>query len=190
MAGRGAHGRHLKLDDICHPCLIETTFIWNYFKSTCRAHHLSSDSCQKRRLGFSWGANLTPILSLDPFTQQTHKKRLGTLSSAKASFYRRESWRGGKRKRGRGGDDGKGKEKKQEIRRHLECIIWQRLPPFPSSHCPPRSFCCFYWDTQREPSAEERGLDTSLISIDVFIAIHFSLAFVCLIFQSVLSASK
>ena len=103
MAGRGAHGRHLKLDDICHPCLIETTFIWNYFKSTCRAHHLSSDSCQKRRLGFSWGANLTPILSLDPFTQQTHKKRLGTLSSAKASFYRRESWRGGKRKRGRGG---------------------------------------------------------------------------------------
>ena len=37
--------------------------------------------------------------------------------------------RGGGGGGGGEGGDGKGKEKKQEIRR-------QRLPPFPSSHCP------------------------------------------------------
>ena len=26
-----------------------------------------------------------------------------------------------------------------------------RLAPFPSSHCPPRAYCCLYMDTQREP---------------------------------------
>ena len=35
-----------------------------------------------------------------------------------------------------------------EIRRHRDRIIWQRLPPFPSSH---RYYSCyFYWNIQRE----------------------------------------
>ena len=47
-----------------------------------------------------------------------------TLFSAVTSLYPSEGWREGKRERDR--DDGKGKEKK--------------LPPFPSSHRPPRAF--------------------------------------------------
>ena len=50
---------------------------------------------------------------------------------------------GGERKRERAGNHGKGKEKRE-------------LPPFPSSHRPPRSFyffdyCYIYRDTQRGP---------------------------------------
>ena len=139
MAGRGAHGRNLKLDDICHPCLIETTFIWNYFKSTCRAHHLSSDSCPKRRLGFSWGPNLTPI-----FSRKRRSKKFGAILNA---LYSRDS----------------------------------RLFPLPIV---PRALSVFrlllfLLGYSAGASAKERGLDTSLISIDVFIAVHFSLAFVC-----------
>ena len=35
-----------------------------------------------------------------------------------------------------------------EIRRHRDRIIWQRLPPFPSSHR--YYYCYFYWNIQRE----------------------------------------
>ena len=53
--------------------------------------------------------------------------RLDTLSSAEASLYRRETGKKGKNKRA--GHDGKGKERKG-----------RRLPPFLSSHRPPRTF--------------------------------------------------
>ena len=45
-----------------------------------------------------------------------------------------------------------------EIRRHLGYVIWQRPPPFPSSHRPPRAFFFFFWwGYPAEASAEERG---------------------------------
>ena len=51
-----------------------------------------------------------------------------------------------------------------------------RLFPLPIV---PARFLLFFLGYPAGASAKERGLDTSLISIDVFIAVYFSLAFVC-----------
>ena len=52
-------------------------------------------------------------------------------------------------------------------------------PAFSLFPLSPARFLLFLLGYPAGASAEERGLDTNLISIDVFIAVYFSLAFVC-----------
>jgi len=102
-------------------------------------------------------------------------------------LYRREGWREEKRKRA--GDDGKGKEirekerKKKKFGAILNALYGKDSRPFPLPIVPRAlsvfRLLLFLLGYPAGASAKERGLDTSLISIDVFIAVHFSLAFVC-----------
>ena len=61
---------------------------------------------------------------------------------------RGERWEGKKREREPYPPNAAYLQSSSEIRRHLESIIWQRLPPFPSSHR--YYYFYFYWNIQRE----------------------------------------
>ena len=72
----------------------------------------------------------------------------------------------------------RGKRRSKKFGAILNALYGRDSRLFPISIVPAR-FLLFFLGYPAGASAKERGLDTSLISIDVFIAVYFSLAFVC-----------